>query len=231
MTIFRTEVRSLADLRGPAGRLEALLNTGQPDAPMCALVCHPHPLGGGTMHNKVVYHAMKAIAGFGLPVLRFNFRGVGLSEGAFDHGLGEQADVGAALSWLDIEYRLPILFAGFSFGSHVGLRATCGDPRIAGYIALGLPVAVEGRSYGYEFLPDCRSPKLFVTGEQDPFAPRAEQEAVLDRAPEPKRAIWIAGADHFFQGVPDSPGSKLPLMQQAVRTWIEDQFGLSEQAP
>lgn len=183
------------------------------------------------MHNKVVYHAIKAIASFGLPVLRFNFRGVGLSEGEFDHGLGEQADARAALDWLDREYRLPILFAGFSFGSHVGLRATCGDGRVTGLIALGLPVAVDGRTYSYEFLPNCRVPKLFVTGEEDAFAPRAEQEAVLEKAPQPKQMVWIAGADHFFQGTPASPEPKLALMQQAIRAWLHDQFGLLEQAP
>ncbi len=98
------QVRSLDNLRGPAGRLEALLNTGSANAPYAALVCHPHPSGGGSMHNKVVYHAMKAFSSFGLPVLRFNFRGVGLSQGAHDHGHGEQDDVRAALDWLDAKF-------------------------------------------------------------------------------------------------------------------------------
>ena len=231
MTVFRSQVRSIDDLRGSAGRLEALLNTGLPDAPFAALVCHPHPKGGGTMHNKVVYHAMKAIASFGLPVLRFNFRGVGLSEGDFDGGLGEQADVRAALDWLDREYRLPILFAGFSFGSYVGMRACCGEKRLAGLIALGLPVAVDGRSYSYEFLPECRAPKLFITGAEDDFAPKALQQLVLAGAPEPKQALWLAGANHFFQGTPNSPGPKLALMQHAIRHWLHEQFGLLGQAP
>src|ERR1700679_1112680 len=120
-----SQIRSIEDLRGPAGRLEALLNTGREDAPYAALVCHPHPLGGGTMHNKVVYHAMKAFSGFGLPVLRFNFRGVGLSEGEHNDGLGEQEDVKVALDWLENSFRRPMLFAGFSFGSNVGLGALC----------------------------------------------------------------------------------------------------------
>src|SRR6185437_6443923 len=109
--------------------------------------------GGGTMHNKVVYHAMKALGSFGLPVLRFNFRGVGLSEGIFDDGRGEQDDVRAALDWLDRRFRLPILFVGFSFGSYVGLRACCGDARVKGIIGLGVPAHAEGRDYTYEFLP------------------------------------------------------------------------------
>src|SRR6202167_4056686 len=97
---FRCHVRSIEDLFGLAGRLEAVLNTGPDDAPFAALVCHPHPPSGGTLHNKVVYHTMKAFASFGLPVLRFNFRSVGLSEGVHDHGRGEQDDVRAALDSL-----------------------------------------------------------------------------------------------------------------------------------
>src|ERR1700719_494023 len=111
-----TAIRSL-EIPGPAGRLEALLNSGRPEAKYSALICHPHPHGGGTMHNKVVYNAMKVFHAFGLPVLRFNFRGTGLSEGSHDEGIGEQDDVRAALDWLQTEYKLPTLFAGFSFGS------------------------------------------------------------------------------------------------------------------
>src|SRR5271155_2477009 len=121
-------LRTIDDLRGPAGKLEALLNAGTADAPYAALVCHPHPLGGGTMHNKVVYHAMKALQSFGLPVLRFNFRGTGLSEGMHD-GQQEEGDVQAALDWLESEFRLPILFAGFSFGAAIGFRTRCGGGR------------------------------------------------------------------------------------------------------
>src|SRR5215831_6287359 len=112
-------------LDGPAGRLEALLNEGQPDATNAALVCHPHPLFGGTLHNKVVYHAMKTLHGFGFPVLRFNFRGAGLSEGEHDQGIGEVEDVRAALRWLEAEFSHPIIFCGFSFGAATGLRAVC----------------------------------------------------------------------------------------------------------
>src|SRR3954463_12718695 len=97
-------------LDGPAGRLEALLNEGRPDATHAALVCHPHPLFGGTMHNKVVFHATKALHGFGFPTLRFNFRGAGLSEGTHDEGRGEVEDVRAALEWLEHELSLPVVF-------------------------------------------------------------------------------------------------------------------------
>ena len=135
-------IRSLF-LDGPAGQLEALLNSGAENATYAALVCHPHPLFGGTMHNKVVFHAMKALNSFGFPVLRFNFRGTGLSHGEHDHGHGEIEDVRAALEWLDREFRLPLIFAGFSFGAAIGLGAACADDRVKALIGLGTPVAAS----------------------------------------------------------------------------------------
>jgi alpha/beta superfamily hydrolase len=225
-----SQIRSLDDLRGPSGRLEALLNSGHADAPYAALVCHPHPSGGGTMHNKVVYHAMKVFAEFGLSVLRFNFRGVGLSQGEHDHGHGEQDDVRAALDWLDAEFHRPILFAGFSFGAQVGLRACCGDARVRCLIALGLPVQAAGRNYSFGFLPQCSAPKLFISGDHDNFGLRELLTAVIQRAPEPKRMVWVAGADHFFQGTAESPTSKLKLMQTEMRAWLRETFALSETA-
>jgi uncharacterized protein len=227
MQTISSQIKSIDDLRGPAGRLEALLNTGRADAPYAALVCHPHPHGGGTMHNKVVYHAMKAFSSFGLPVLRFNFRSVGLSEGVHDEGYGEQEDVQAALNWVEKNFNLPILFAGFSFGSNVGLRACCGDPRVKGLVGLGVPVRAEGRDYTYGFLPKCTAPKLFISGLQDQYGPRTVMEDVFQRAPEPKRLVWIAGADHFFQGTADSPDPKLNLMQDEIRSWLRSEIGLS----
>ena len=182
------------------------------------------------MHNKVVYHAMKALSSFGLPVLRFNFRGTGLSQGTHDHGHGEQDDARAALDWLDAEFHRPILFAGFSFGAQVGLHACCGDARVAGLIALGLPVQAPERNYTYSFLPQCSPPKLFISGDHDQFAPRDLLTAVFELAPDPKRLVWIAGADHFFQGTPESPGTKLNLMQSEMRTWLRETFALAETA-
>jgi alpha/beta superfamily hydrolase len=210
-------LRSIDDLRGPAGRLEALLNGGRPDAPYSALVCHPHPLFGGTMHNKVVYHAMKTFQSFGLPVLRFNFRGAGLSEGEHDQGHGEQDDVRAALDWLEREYHLPILFAGFSFGSSVGLKTCCGEPRVRGIAALGLPVNAGGREYHYRFLANCGQPKLFISGAEDEFGPQAAVEAVVAAAAPPAELVLVPGADHFFAG-------KLELMQRALSAWMESRF-------
>jgi alpha/beta superfamily hydrolase len=216
---IRTPVRSIDTLHGPAGRLEALLNAGHPDAPYAALVCHPHPLGGGTMHNKVVYHAAKAFQTAGLPVLRFNFRGTGLSQGQHDHGRGEQDDVRAALDWLHHEFRKPILFAGFSFGSFVGLRVCCGDPRVPGLIGLGLPVHAEGRDYHYDFLSFCTQPKLFLSGTRDQYAPQDKLEAVLAQAAQPTEIVWIPEADHFFAG-------KLDTVRQAILAWLNSHFGL-----
>ncbi len=226
---FRSHVQPIEDLRGPAGRLEALLNTGAPHAPYAALVAHPHPLGGGTMHNKVVYHTAKAFSHFGLPVLRFNFRGTGLSEGAHDEGRGEVEDVHAALGWLGTRYPdLPLLFAGFSFGSNVGLRACCGDARVAGLIGIGLRVRAAGRDYHYGFLSGCGMvPKLFISGDSDEFSPRGVLESYLVAAPEPKHLVWIPGADHFFAGTAESPGSKLDLFAAELREWLGLTFALS----
>ena len=221
MTRTHAAVRTIEDLVGLAGRLEALLNTGAPDARYAVLLCHPHPLGGGTMHNKVVYHAMKAFHSLGLPVLRFNFRGTGLSEGAHDHGRGEQDDVRAALDWLDRNLGLPIFFAGFSFGSYVGLRAVCSDDRVRGAVALGLPVHAEGRDYSYDFLAHCTMPKLFISGTRDQYGPHAQVESAVASAAPPAELVWIHEADHFFTG-------KLVEVQEVIRSrvqiWIQSRF-------
>jgi alpha/beta superfamily hydrolase len=222
-----SHVMTVDNLYGPAGRLEAVLNTGKPDAMFAAVVAHPHPLFGGTMHNKVVYHAAKAFSSFGLPVLRFNFRGVGLSEGVHDAGSGEIEDVRSAINWMVERYALPVLFAGFSFGSYTGLRACCGDARVRGMVGLGLPVRAAERDYTYEFLPRCGSvPKLFITGDTDEFSARGVLESVLVAAAEPKRVVWVEGADHFFAGTAQSPASKLDVMSAAMRGWLADEFAL-----
>ena len=209
-------IRSLF-LDGPAGRLEGLLNAGLTDATHAAVVCHPHPLYGGTMHTKVVFHAMKALNGFGFPVLRFNFRGVGLSEGEHANGHGEVDDVHAALQWLEREYRLPVITAGFSFGACTALRAACNDDHVSSLISLGTPVRMEERSYSYSFLTTCSKPKLFVSGARDPFGPAAELEKVVDGAADPKQLVIIDGADHFFEG-------RLAEMRHAIEEWLSRQI-------
>jgi alpha/beta superfamily hydrolase len=214
-----SSIRSLF-LDGPTGRLEALLNVGADNASHAAVICHPHPLFGGTLHNKVVFHTMKALNSFGFPVLRFNFRGTGLSQGEHDHGNGEVEDVRTALDWLNAEYHLPLVFAGFSFGAAVGLRAACADTRVRAVIGVGTPVgpvaadAEEPRVYAFDFLQDCAKHKLFVSGARDQFGPRAQLEALLASVPEPKKLVRIEGADHFFEG-------RLRELREAIETWMK----------
>jgi len=210
-----SSIRSLF-LDGPAGRLEALLNTGAERATHAALVCHPHPLYGGTLHNKVVFHTMKALNNFGYPVLRFNFRGAGLSQGEHDHGIGEVDDVRTALDWVDREFHLPMIFAGFSFGAAVGLRVACPDARVRAVIGVGLPGdAIDDRVYDFEFLRDCMKPKLFVSGDRDQFGPRAKLQRLVEALPEPKKLVIVEGADHFFEG-------RLRELREAIEVWIKE---------
>jgi alpha/beta superfamily hydrolase len=201
-------------LDGPAGRLEAILNRGSADARYAALVCHPHPMFGGTMHNKVVFHAMKALNHFEFPVLRFNFRGAGLSEGVHAEGDGEKDDVRAALDWLAREYRLPIVFAGFSFGAAVGMRVACPDVRVNALIALGAPVQADNRTYGYGFLSECPKPKLFCSGDHDQFAPVEALKKVVEVAADPKQLVLIGDAEHFFAG-------HLADMRHQLEGWLQ----------
>ena len=214
------QIRSLF-LPGPAGRLEALLNGGAPDASRAALVCHPHPLFGGTMHNKVVFHAMKALNAFGFPVLRFNFRGAGLSEGEHDQGRGEIDDVRTALDWLEREFARPIVFAGFSFGAAIGLRAACPNPRVEALLSLGTPIGDDDRQYGYGFLMDCHKPKLLVSSDHDQYAAAADLEALAARLPEPKKLVVIPGGDHFFEG-------HLGEMRAAIESWVAETLRLPQ---
>jgi len=214
-----SSIRSLF-LAGPAGRLEALLNAGSPNATHAAVVCHPHPLYGGTLHNKVVFHAMKALNGFGFPVLRFNFRGTGLSEGEHAGGIGEAEDVRASLDWLEREFTLPVIFAGFSFGAAVGLRAAYSDDRVRALIALGLPAApvedrIEDRVYDFEFLRECVKPKLFVSGSRDQFGPAGKLEALVHTFADPKKLVRIEAGDHFFEG-------RLREMREAIEMWVRE---------
>jgi alpha/beta superfamily hydrolase len=211
-------------LDGPAGRLEALLNGGAEHATHAAVVCHPHPLFGGTLHNKVAFHTMKALNSFGFPVLRFNFRGTGLSQGEHDHGIGEVDDVGAALDWLDHALHLPLIFAGFSFGAAVGLKAACADSRVKVAISIGTPVVPVAadtelpRTYTFDFLQNCAKPKLFVSGARDQFGPRTKLEALVRSLPEPKKLVVIEGADHFFEG-------RLRELREAIETWVKEAVG------
>ena len=216
-------VRSLT-LTGPAGQLEAVLNQGAPDAHFAALVCHPHPLGGGNLHNKVVYHAMKVLNdpawGLGCPALRFNFRGTGLSQGEHDGG-AETGDVKAGMDWLDREFRLPLIVVGFSFGAAMALRACCQPGaehrNLRALIALGLPTTAQGRAYRYSFLDNLTISKLFLSGDRDQLAPPEQLTAVVASAAAPKRLVLIPGADHFFS-------DRLEPMQRALAGWLKEQL-------
>lgn len=214
-----TRIVRAVDLAGSAGRLEALLNEGAVNAPVAALVCHPHPSGGGTLHNKVVYHAMKAMNAaefsLGWPVLRFNFRGVGRSKGEHD-GRAEAEDVLAACAWLENEYNLPLVVVGFSFGAAMSLAACNRQSNVRALAALGLPTHATGREYHYRFLRDCSIPKLFVSGDHDQYAPVEELMKVTRDAAEPKQVVIIPGSDHFFTG-------HLKPMQDVLPAWLKEQ--------
>jgi uncharacterized protein len=202
-------------LDGPDGRLEAMLWTAAgADSHLVALVCHPHPLYGGTMHNKVVYQTAKALHLRGIPVLRFNFRGAGLSEGVHDRGRGEQQDVHAAIDYLAMEFpRRPVILAGFSFGSWVGLRVGCEDPRVTDLIGLGIPVNASDLTY----LRTCANPKLIIQGENDEFGSRQNVESLFATLTGPKRLVIVQGADHFFQG-------KLGEIGAAIDGWLNELY-------
>jgi alpha/beta superfamily hydrolase len=189
-------------LAGPAGRLEALLE--EPDQPPIgiALVCHPHPQHGGTMHNKVVYRVAKGLRRSDHVVMRFNYRGVNLSEGEYAHGEGELDDARIALEVLTSRYpTLPLTLAGFSFGSRIALRIGCDKSSSGGLaprrvIAVGFPTVYKDRS----FLDHCTVPRIFIQSTRDQFGPVEELQPLVDALPEPKQLIWIDAQDHFFAG-------------------------------
>jgi alpha/beta superfamily hydrolase len=198
------------DLAGPAGRLEAILM--QPDAPPVAgaVVCHAHPLHGGVMHFKVVFRAAKALQQEGLAALRFNFRGVGRSEGRHDEGRGEQDDVRAALGEIARRFpTLPLVVGGFSFGADMALRVGLHEPLVRAAFALGLPLSHIPDT---TFLDGARIPRLFVQGERDEFGPGPDIRALVERLPPPRELVVVPESDHFFAG-------HLDALFEAVRAW------------
>lgn len=193
--------------RGPAGELEGLWKEAPVARRGAAVFAHPHPLHGGTMHNKVVYRAVQELTRAGFATLRFQFRGVGLSAGRYDAGRGEVDDVRAAFDEAESHAGLPLLAGGFSFGAAMALRAADGDPRVSAFLGLGLPVATEsGR-----LLPRPSVPALFVVGERDAFGPPDELERFVGGA---ARVVAIPGADHFFAG-------KLEEAASAIRGFLD----------
>jgi uncharacterized protein len=185
---------------GPAGKLEALLEEPANGEPVEAcLVCHPHPLFGGTMHNKVVYRIARGLRQEGVVVLRFNFRGVSRSEGVHAEGPGEVEDARAALAFLRARYPgLPYSMAGFSFGSRIILKLGCSmaAPRPSRLIAVGFPTKL-GR---FDYLSTCGIPKYFVQSTLDEHGPKEALERVFEMFAEPKHLTFIEAGDHFFAG-------------------------------
>ena len=162
------------------------------------------------MHNKVIYQTAKSLDALGLPVLRFNFRGAGLSAGTHDRGRGELDDVRAAISFLAAEFpNIPLLLAGFSFGSWVGLRVACEDSRVTDLIGLGIPV----NSTDFSFLQKCPKPKLFVHGSNDEHGAIEKVKAFIPTFSGENELVVIEGVDHFFAG-------KLDQLDRAISGWV-----------
>jgi alpha/beta superfamily hydrolase len=199
------------------GRLEAILKEPRERRGRgVALVLHPHPLGGGTMHNKVVFRAASALNDAGLVTLRINFRGVGGSTGTHDEGRGEIEDVRAGLDYLTGHYRdEPVTLAGFSFGSRVGMEVGIKDTRVRDLISIGTPVD----KYDFTFLKTCRKPILFVHGDRDEFGAPAKVRALAASLPaEAKpRVEVIENADHFFEG-------HLDELKRVITEWIKERM-------
>jgi alpha/beta superfamily hydrolase len=199
------------------GRLEAILKEPR-DGPTrgVALVLHPHPLGGGTMHNKVVFRAASALGDAGLITLRINFRGVGQSSGKHDDGRGEQDDVRASLTYLAEKYpQQPITLAGFSFGARVGLEVGMADDRVRQMISIGTPVD----KYDFDFLKSCRKPLLFVHGDRDEFGSLPRLQELLDQIKEHNASVElkvIKDSGHFFE-------DHLDELKQAIADWTKRQ--------
>ena len=199
------------DLAGPAGPLEALLDEpGRNGAPRRAAVVfgHPHPQHGGTMHTKAVYQGSQGLTRIGCAVLRFNFRGVGTSAGAFDHGVGEMDDYRAAVDFMAGRYTgLPVWAAGFSFGSWVALELGSEDPRVSTLIGIAPPVTASG--YTFTRTLQTEKPKFLVQGSMDEVCPLKDLWAFYAQLKEPKELVVIDGASHLFEGRTGEVGEAL----------------------
>ncbi|HEY9401078.1 MAG TPA: alpha/beta fold hydrolase [Pyrinomonadaceae bacterium] len=204
----------------PHGTLEAILKEPREGVARrgVALVLHPHPLHGGTMHNKVVFRAARALNEAGLVSLRINFRGVGQSSGTHDHARGEQEDARVALDYLAGHYPdAPLLLAGFSFGARVGLEAGIRDARVRALVGIGTPVSMPERGYDFSFLRECRKPILFVHGERDEYGDVARLRTLAAQLPAEaqSRVVIIPAAGHFFD-------NQLDELSRTIREWAEE---------
>jgi alpha/beta superfamily hydrolase len=198
------------DLHSSAGRLEALYRELQ-DPAAVAVVCHPHPLGGGSLHNKVVFRAARGLENANVATLRFNFRGVGASQGKHDAGEGEQADVMAAIDWmLKMHPGKKLFVGGFSFGSWVATRVACEMPEVFAMFLIGTPV----NKYDFGYLRHCEKPMLFLHGTQDEHGDVAKLEQLVPHIRNAESVI-VTGADHFFT-------KQIEVVEETLRAWAEE---------
>jgi len=196
----------------PAGRIEGIVNQPAERGLIrgAAVICHAHPLHGGMMHFKVIFRAAKALQSQGFAVLRFNFRGVGVSEGSHDHGIGEQADTKAAIDEAERRWpSLPLVLGGFSFGAAMASLVAVDEPRVRAALLLGFPIT---RVASTDHLSRIRQPRLFVQGSRDEFGSGDDLLRLTAPLPEPKRVVVIEGADHFFTG-------RLDDLQTPIERW------------
>lgn len=203
------------------GRLEAILKEPAGTASGVGLVCHPHPLGGGTMHNKVVFRAAAGLVDAGLITLRFNFRGVGSSTGTHNEIEGGMEDVRDAIAYLADTYPgEPITLAGFSFGSRTGIAVGMYDERVVRLISIGTPVDKYG---DYSFLTDIRKPVLFVHGDRDEFGSLANLKTIFEKVAENTDAELLSFSDcgHFFD-------DHLNELREGICDWTKRQIAKVE---
>ena len=198
------------DLYSSAGRLEALYRELQDPAGI-AVICHPHPLGGGTLHNKVVFRAARGLENANIATLRFNFRGVGASGGKHDQGEGEQEDVMAAIEWARRKHPgKKLIVGGFSFGAWVASRVACELPEVDAIFLIGTPV----NKYDFGYLRQCEKPILFLHGASDEHGDVEKLEKVAQQVRNAETVI-VTGADHFF-------AKQLDTVDETIRVWAEE---------
>lgn len=198
-------------IEGPVGRLEAMLRVAD-DPRAAAVLAHPHPLYGGSLHNPVIFHADRELNRAGFTTLRFNFRGVQASDGFHDEGRGEVQDVAAAAAWLRaLAPRRPLLVVGYSFGSQCSIAHAIADRSITGVVAIGLPV----RLWAFEGIETLGRPLAVVQGTRDEFGSIAEVAAVLALATPPGRLFPVGGAEHLFPG--QAPAAAARVVEAAIQ--------------
>jgi alpha/beta superfamily hydrolase len=210
---------------GPAGRIEGRFQPAKGRNAPIAMILHPHPQFGGTMNNQVVYRLFYMFKERGFAVLRFNFRGVGRSQGQFDHGAGELSDAASALDWVQTIHpdARSCWVAGFSFGAWIGMQLLMRRPEIEGFLS----IAAMANRYDFTFLAPCPSSGLFVHGSEDRVAPAREVMPVIEKVKTQKGVIiehqMVEGANHFFDGRVDE-------LTATVDTYLDKRLGKQDAA-